>query len=79
MNNFELNSISVNDVLHTLRECERNGRYEGMFEHMLTFASELTGISVLAQVVARVLLDINAVNGNAAGFNIVDLQPAVLR
>lgn len=45
MNNFELNSISVNDVLHTLRECERNGRYEGMFEHMLTFASELTGIS----------------------------------
>lgn len=45
MNNFELNTISVNDVVHTLRECARDSKYEGMFEHMLTFASELTGIS----------------------------------
>ena len=40
-----MSTISVDDVLHTLRECERNVRYEGMFDHMLTFASELTGIS----------------------------------
>ena len=45
MKNYELNTISVRDVLHTLRECDRNERYEGMFDHMLTFASELTGIS----------------------------------
>lgn len=45
MTNFDANTISVNDVLHTLRECERNERYDGMFEHMLAFASELTGLS----------------------------------
>ena len=42
---YHLDTISIDDVLHTLRECERNERYEGMFEHMLTFASELTGMS----------------------------------
>lgn len=45
MKDIKINSISVNDVLHTLRECERNERYEGFFNHMLTFASELTGLS----------------------------------
>ena len=45
MQNHEINTISVSNVLHTLRECNRNELYEGMFEHMLTFASELTGIS----------------------------------
>lgn len=45
MKNFDVNTISVNDVLHTLRECDRNERYDGMFEHMLVFASELTGMS----------------------------------
>ena len=39
------NIFSLSDVLHALRECDRSERYEGMFEHMLTFASELTGIS----------------------------------
>lgn len=45
MNNFELNTISINDVIHSLIEYDRNQMYEGMFDHMLTFASELTGIS----------------------------------
>lgn len=45
MRNFDVNSISVNDVLHALRECKHNKHYEGMFVPMLTFASELTGIS----------------------------------
>lgn len=45
MKNPERDTISVSNVLHTLRECDRNERYEGMFDHMLTFASELTGIS----------------------------------
>lgn len=45
MNSYKVNSISVNDVLHTLRECDRNERFDSIFEHMLTFASELTGIS----------------------------------
>jgi len=45
MKNPDINIFSLNDVLHTLRECDRNARYEGMFEQMLTFASELTGIS----------------------------------
>lgn len=46
MRNFEASTISVNDVLHTLRECERDHKYERVFDHMLAFASELTGISV---------------------------------
>lgn len=45
MKDYEMNTISVNDVLHTLRECDRNEKYDGMFEHMLSFASELTGLS----------------------------------
>jgi len=45
MKDFEMNTISVNNILHTLRECERDQKYEGMFDHMLTFASELTGLS----------------------------------
>lgn len=45
MKKYDINTLSVNDVIHTLRECERDAKYEGRFEHMLTFASELTGIS----------------------------------
>lgn len=45
MNQTEVHTISINDVVHTLRECDRNARYEGMLEHMLLFASELTGQS----------------------------------
>lgn len=45
MRDFDVNSISVNDVLHMLRELDRDGKYEGMFDQFLTFASELTGIS----------------------------------
>ena len=43
--NTNMHTISVNDVIHTLRECDRNARYEGMFDQMLIFASELTGLS----------------------------------
>lgn len=46
MQNYDLNSISVNDVLSTLKQCECNRLYAGMYDHMLAFASELTGISV---------------------------------
>lgn len=45
MRNLDTNTISVKDVLHTLRECNRDSKYEGAFEHMLAFASELTGLS----------------------------------
>lgn len=45
MQNYDVNTISVNDVLHTLRECDRNKQYEGAFKHMLSFSSELTGLS----------------------------------
>lgn len=45
MRNLDANTISVVDVLHTLRECDRDSKYEGAFEHMLAFASELTGLS----------------------------------
>ena len=45
MRNFEANTISVEDVLHTLREYNRDGKYEHAMDHFLTFASELTGLS----------------------------------
>lgn len=45
MKTYDERTISISDVLHTLRECNRNDNYESMFDHMLTFASELTGIS----------------------------------
>ena len=45
MINYDVNTISINDVIHTLSECARDRRVDGMFEHMLTFASELTGLS----------------------------------
>lgn len=41
----ELMTISVNNVVHTLRECQRDWKYSGRFQPMLAFASELTGIS----------------------------------
>lgn len=40
-----LMTISLEDVVHTLRECQRDWKYTGRFEPMLAFASELTGIS----------------------------------
>lgn len=40
-----MNTLSINDVIHTLRECDRNERYDGMIDQMLIFASELTGLS----------------------------------
>lgn len=41
----DLATISVADVVHTLRECQRDWKYSGQFSHMLAFASELTGLS----------------------------------
>ena len=41
----DLMTISVDDVVHALRECQRDWKYSGRFEPMLAFASELTGIS----------------------------------
>jgi len=45
MKTYNEHTISISDVLHTLRECDRNDNYKSMIDHMLTFASELTGIS----------------------------------
>lgn len=45
MKDFDANIFSVNDVINTLKECEANERFEGVYLHMLSFASELTGLS----------------------------------
>lgn len=39
-----LATISIDNVVHTLREVQRDWKYSGRFEPMLAFASELTGI-----------------------------------
>ena len=41
----EARFFSLDDVVHTLRECDLDRNYDGRFENMLTFASMLTGIS----------------------------------
>lgn len=33
------------EILHTLRECSRDWKYEGTIDHMMAFVSELTGVS----------------------------------
>lgn len=38
--------FSIDDVVHTLKECDRDWKYNGAVEHMMLFASELTGLSV---------------------------------
>lgn len=42
---YKYNSISVADVIHTLREMARDDKYNYALDHMITFASELTGLS----------------------------------
>lgn len=37
--------ISLDDIVHTLKECDRDWKYSNAVEHMLLFASELTGLS----------------------------------
>lgn len=38
--------ISIDDVVHTLKECDRDWKYSDAVEHMMLFASELTGFSI---------------------------------
>ena len=46
MSKYDMSVISINDVVHTLKECDRDWKYTGAVEHMVEFASELTDISV---------------------------------
>lgn len=43
--NYEVNSISINDILHSLRDYKESHQDEDKFDQLLAFASELTGIS----------------------------------
>ena len=42
----DITIFSIDDVVHTLKECDRDWKYSGAVEHMMLFASELTGLSV---------------------------------
>jgi len=45
VHNLDLNTFSIQDIVQTLSECRSDPKYESVFDHMLSFASELTGIS----------------------------------
>lgn len=45
MKKLDADIFSINDVLHTLKACDLDSRFDGAFEHMVAFASELTGLS----------------------------------